>query len=263
MFVPASGWTDAAVLEYRLGRWDYKLLTTNKVPTVDLDYARDAYTKLTKASKAEKRAALTEKLLFQKRLILTKLLELRAAASQAKGAEIREAVATISIANDASDNLLGDMRSQTTRYINKMASLFGKQEQLNVEYAKAAEQVDGVAAAEEAEAADDRAPLPAIGNADVEGGVSKPAGAGSSADLNCLKCGKVCNDVHSLASHMRTCREPAPDAAAPDAAAPDTAAPDEGNPDLAALRAPRCAGANAASHRTGASAPVRDRSASA
>ena len=117
--VPVSGMTDAAVLEYKLHRWDYQLLKTHNVPMADYDKARSAYQQLSSTSKAETKAAHQEQYLVQRRLLLTKLMELRAAAL-AKGTELRTASATISIATGNSDKVLRDMLTETTRHSKKM-----------------------------------------------------------------------------------------------------------------------------------------------
>ena len=86
--VPVSELTDAAVLAFRLSRWDYQLLKTNDAPTADYAKANVAHRQLTNANKAETRAAREAELLVQKRLLLTKLLELRAAAGQAMNRDL-------------------------------------------------------------------------------------------------------------------------------------------------------------------------------
>ena len=96
MSVPVSEMTDAAVLVFWMSRWDYQLLKTNDVPTADYAKAKVAYQQLTKATKAETRAAHEAQFLVQKRLLLTKLMELRAAAGQARRMELRTASAAIS-----------------------------------------------------------------------------------------------------------------------------------------------------------------------
>ena len=80
MFVPVSGLTDEAVLEFPIGRWDHQLLKANNVSMKEYDDTRVAYNRLSKASKAETAAMHKERYLVQKRLLITTLLELRAAA---------------------------------------------------------------------------------------------------------------------------------------------------------------------------------------
>ena len=86
--VPVSEMTDAAVLAFWLSRWDYQLLKTHDVLTADFTKAIAAYHKLTKATKAETRATCEAEFLVQKRLLIGKLLELRAAAGQAMNRDL-------------------------------------------------------------------------------------------------------------------------------------------------------------------------------
>ena len=65
MSVPVRDWTNAAVLEYRLLRWDYQLLKTHHVPLADYDRTRDQFTRLNKGSKAETKTAHTENFVEQ------------------------------------------------------------------------------------------------------------------------------------------------------------------------------------------------------
>ncbi len=82
MSVPVRDWTNAAVLEFRLFRWDYQLLKKHDVPLADYDRTRDQFTRLNKGSKAETKTVHSENFLEQKRLLLTKLQELCAAAAR-------------------------------------------------------------------------------------------------------------------------------------------------------------------------------------
>ena len=137
--------TDAAVLETWISRWDHQLLKSNSVPTADYDKARDAYQKLSTASKPETRAAHQEQYLVQKRLLLTKLMELRAAATQDKNAELRAAASAISVTKADSDKVLSDMLSETARHSKKIAALAAKHTDLNMRYDMAGRMVDAVA----------------------------------------------------------------------------------------------------------------------
>ena len=103
MSVPVRDWTNEAVLEYRLLRWDYQLLKKHDVPLADYDRTRDQFTRLNKGSKAETKTAHTANFLEQKRLLLTKLLELRAAAGQAMNEDLRAASAAITVAKEGVD----------------------------------------------------------------------------------------------------------------------------------------------------------------
>ena len=125
--VPVSEMTDAAVLAFRLSRWDYQLLKSNDVPTAAYTNANVAHRQLTGANKAETRAAREADLLVQKRLLLTKLLGLRAAAGQAMNQDLRTASAAISMAKYGADKVLSDMVKETTRHSKKMLSLVAKQ----------------------------------------------------------------------------------------------------------------------------------------
>ena len=102
--VPVSELTDAAVLAFRLSRWDYQLLKTNDAPTADYAKANVAHRQLTNANKAETRAAREAELLVKKRLLLTKLLELRAASGQAMNRDLCTSSAAITLAKDGADS---------------------------------------------------------------------------------------------------------------------------------------------------------------
>ena len=103
MSVTVRDWTNEAVLEYRLLRWDYQILKKNDVPMADYDGTRDQFTRLNKGSNAETKTAHTANFLEQKRLLLTKLLELRAAAGQAMNEDLRAASAAITVAKEGVD----------------------------------------------------------------------------------------------------------------------------------------------------------------
>ena len=49
--MPVSSMTDAAVLGYRLARWDYDLLKTHDVDTATYNKAKAAFAQLTKRSR--------------------------------------------------------------------------------------------------------------------------------------------------------------------------------------------------------------------
>ena len=88
MSLTSTDLTDAAVLRYKLTRWDNELLKENDYSRADYDKARSAYQQLSSTSKAETKAAHQEKYLVQRRLLLAKLLELRAAAGQAMNQDL-------------------------------------------------------------------------------------------------------------------------------------------------------------------------------
>ena len=107
MSVPVRDWTNAAVLKYHLLRWDYQSLKTHDVPLANYDRTRDLFTRLNKGSKAKTKIAHSENLLEQKRLLLTKLLELRAAAGQAMNEDLRAASAALTVAKEGVDKAQG------------------------------------------------------------------------------------------------------------------------------------------------------------
>ena len=98
MSVSACDMSDAAVLKIRINKWDYQLLKTHDIQMADFDKARNAYHTLSKATKAQTRAACESAFLAEKRLILAKLQELRAAAGQAMRKDPRIASAAITAA---------------------------------------------------------------------------------------------------------------------------------------------------------------------
>ena len=80
--VPVSEMTDVAVMAFWLSRWDYQLLKTHDIPTTAFTKAKTAYQQRTGAITAETRAAREAEFLLQKRQLIGKLLELRAAAAR-------------------------------------------------------------------------------------------------------------------------------------------------------------------------------------
>ena len=127
MSVPVRDWTNAAVLEYRLLRWDYQLLKTHHVPLADYDRTRDQFTRLNKGSKAETKTVHSENFLEQKRLLLTKLQELRAAAGQAMNEDLRAARAAIIVEKECVDKAQGSLLKETLCHHNMMLKLLSEQ----------------------------------------------------------------------------------------------------------------------------------------
>ena len=124
---PVSEMTDAAVLTFRLSRWDYQLLRTHEIPMADYNKARDSYHKLTKATKADTKAAVQELYLSQKRQLIAKLQELRAAAGQAMKKDLRVASAAITAAKEGADKARGAMVKETLRHNKRMLKLLTEQ----------------------------------------------------------------------------------------------------------------------------------------
>ena len=120
-------WTNAAVLEYRLLRWDYQLLKTHHVPLADYDRTRDQFTRLNKGSKAETKTVHSENFLEQKRLLLTKLQELRAAAGQAMNEDLRAARAAIIVDKDCVHKAQGSLPKEILCHHNMMLKLPSEQ----------------------------------------------------------------------------------------------------------------------------------------
>ena len=125
--MPVSEMTDAAVLAFRLSRWDYQLLRTHDVPMADHDNARDSYHKLTKLTKADTKAAVQATYVSQKRQLLTKLQELRAAAGQAMKKDLRIASAAVSAAKDADEKARAAMVQEQKRTNKRMMKILGEQ----------------------------------------------------------------------------------------------------------------------------------------
>ena len=62
----------------------------------------------------------------------------KATTAKAKSVELRKASATISITKAESEKILGDMRSESTRHANTIATLLSKHSKLNAQYDMAA-----------------------------------------------------------------------------------------------------------------------------
>ena len=79
---PLNEMTDAAVLERWLSRWDHQLLKTHGVPTAAYEKAKTTYLGLNKRNKPETVAETKATFVVEKRQLIAKLEELRAAAGQ-------------------------------------------------------------------------------------------------------------------------------------------------------------------------------------
>ena len=79
---PMAEMADATVLAYRLSRWDHQLLQTHGVSTTAYASAKLAHDHLGRANTAATKAAREAVLLVEKRKLIAKLEELRAAAGQ-------------------------------------------------------------------------------------------------------------------------------------------------------------------------------------
>ena len=238
MSVPVRDWTNEAVLEYRLLRWDYQILKKNDVPMADYDRTRDQFTRLNKGSKAETKTAHTANFLEQKRLLLTKLLELRAAAGQAMNEDLRAASAAITVAKEGVDKAQGELVKETLRHNKRMRKLLTEQ----------AKHLDGIhevakvmeAAADAGEAAlapatddeqigaDGEDQTIVIADGEEQLGAAAVACAAEnltvggeeqeaepeavvastviSKDVACPKGANVCRGVKKLATHQRKCK---------------------------------------------------------
>ena len=124
---PVSSWTDTAVMQYNLHRWDHQLLKTHGFPMADYEKAREQFVRLAKRSKAEKKAANQATYLAEKRLLLTKLLELRAAAGQAMRKDPRIAGAAITAASEAAEKARVAMLKEAARSHKKMQQILAEQ----------------------------------------------------------------------------------------------------------------------------------------
>ena len=111
---PVSNMSDAAVLAFKLSRWDYQLLTTHDIPMEAFNKAKTAHLHLNKANKADTRAVREAEFLAEKRPLIAKLLELRAAAGQAMRKDPRVASAAITVAKEAADTGAASPMSQRT-----------------------------------------------------------------------------------------------------------------------------------------------------
>ena len=79
----------------------------------------------------------------------------KAAAAKARSAELRIASAIISDTKNESEQLLGEMRSESSRHTTAMSSLISKHIKLNTQYDVAAGRVATIADAEDSDAAND------------------------------------------------------------------------------------------------------------
>ena len=127
MSVSACDMSDAAVLKIRINKWDYQLLKTHDIQMADFDKARNAYHTLSKATKAETRAAREAEFLAEKRLILAKLQELRAGAGQAMKKDLRIASAPILAAKDGAEKARVAMLNLQMRTHKRMLKILGEQ----------------------------------------------------------------------------------------------------------------------------------------
>ena len=127
MAMPASEMADEAVLAYKVCRWDYQLLRTHGISWVDHDLARDSYHKLSKLTKADTKEAAQATYVSQKRQLIGKLHELRAAAGQAMKNDLRLASAAVGAAKDAAEKARLAMVQEQKRTSKRMLKLLGDQ----------------------------------------------------------------------------------------------------------------------------------------
>ena len=125
MAMPVSEMADEAVLAYRVCRWDYQLLRTHGISLVDHDLARDSYYKLTNRSGADTKAAAEATYVSQKRHLIGKLHELRAAAGQAMKKDLRLASAAVTAAKDAAEKARVAMEREQKRTNKRMMKILG------------------------------------------------------------------------------------------------------------------------------------------
>ena len=92
---PISEWTDEAVLEYDVGRWDHALLRMAAFGLQDYEKARKSFKNIQARTKAETAERCRKERLQAKRALLTKLMELRDGAAKAKSTELRTASAVV------------------------------------------------------------------------------------------------------------------------------------------------------------------------
>ena len=93
--VPVAEWTDEAVLGYDVGRWDHALLKMADYDLQDYKKARHSFNNIQPKTRPETAERCQKEFLQSKRTLLTKLMELRAAAGKAKSGELRTASAVV------------------------------------------------------------------------------------------------------------------------------------------------------------------------
>ena len=124
---PVSSWSDSTVFQYKLVRWDHQLLNTHGYQVTAYEQARVQFTRLNKGSREETKTVVTEAYLAEKRKLLVKLLELRAAAGQSMRQDTRIAATAIAASNAAAENLRVAMAKETARSHRKMQRLLVEQ----------------------------------------------------------------------------------------------------------------------------------------
>ena len=92
---PVAEWTDEAVLDYDVGRWDHALLRMADFDIKDYEKARKTFKGTGPKSRPETVERVKQEFIQAKRPLLTKLMELRAAAGKAKSGELRTASAVV------------------------------------------------------------------------------------------------------------------------------------------------------------------------
>ena len=78
-----STWTDAAVVQYRILRWDHQVLTTHGYPMKAYQDAHEQFRRIGPRSKPETKVALEATYVTEKRKLIERLLELRKEQGQA------------------------------------------------------------------------------------------------------------------------------------------------------------------------------------
>ena len=124
---PVSSWSDSTVFQYKLVRWDHQLLNTHGYQVTAYEQARVQFTRLNKGSREETKKVVTAAYLAEKRKLLVKLLELRAAAGQSMRQDTRIAATAIAASNAAAENLRVAMAKETARSHRKMQRLLVEQ----------------------------------------------------------------------------------------------------------------------------------------
>ena len=108
------------VLAYRLSRWDHQLLQTHGVSTTAYASAKLAHDQLGRANTAATRAAREAALLAEKRKLIAKLEELRAAAGQVMRNNPRVAGAAVAASSASAEKARAAMLKETARSHRKM-----------------------------------------------------------------------------------------------------------------------------------------------
>ena len=97
---PVADWTDAAVVEYAIGKADHAILRMAEYDTREYEKARTALKNTGAKNRPETIEKAKQALLRAKRPLLVELMALRAASGQVQSGQLRTASAVIKMRSD-------------------------------------------------------------------------------------------------------------------------------------------------------------------